>query len=195
MKTKVYSLFGLLFALFLVTGSVSALNINQESLALGKVRPGQVVYSDSFLLGNPIDSGVSYELSISGTDVFDPSNAGAQCPLTNIFLLENIDYAAYNGAYSTRDNANADAEGFVQVPYNDLPMIDVETANIIGPGQEVLIIFRATIPEGCRGTYNAGQIKLTGHSENQEETVYLPISLKAGRLMDPTPWALSPFQH
>lgn len=55
----------------------------------GSVRPGTFAYSDSMLIGNDADagSGVLLDMSISGSDFYDPASSGAKCPVSNRLRL------------------------------------------------------------------------------------------------------------
>jgi hypothetical protein len=111
---------------------VIALKIDGD-MAFEDVRPGASAYSSTMLVGNDADdsSGVMLDMFISGTDFYDSSSSGAQCPTTNQLALSNFRYFATNGAYSTigddqvgRQNGatsqpkrNKDVEGYVNMGY------------------------------------------------------------------------------
>ena len=150
-------------------------------------RPGTSIYSGSVTLGNDADhqSGVLLDMFISGTDFYDSSNSGAMCPTSNQFELERFSYYAVNGAYSTRDDAQigrtCDAEGYCKINYgigiNDpfifynsheiiqaLPQGPYWVANILAPGAEMTLEFRADIPEPCNGDFDQGDIYFWGQA-------------------------------
>ncbi len=141
------------------------------------VWPGTSTYSDKLLVGNDADdgSGVWLDMFISGTDFYDSGNSGAKCPTTNQLSLSAFRYYATSGAYSTHDDARADAEGYVPIEYgigfNDpnpfygnneiLQAKKVGPywmANILAPGAEMSLVFRLDLPEPCNGDFNSGQI-------------------------------------
>jgi len=117
---------------------VIALSIDGD-LTFTDVRPGAVSYSSTLLVGNDADdsSGVLLDMFISGTDFYDSSSSGAMCPTTNQLVLGDADsdcdydasngftdgsddpfcYFASHGAYSTRNDGRADAEGYVGINY------------------------------------------------------------------------------
>src|SRR3989344_2206809 len=55
----------------------------------GSVRPGTFAYSDTLLVENDADddSGVLLDMTISGTDFYDPASSGAKCPVSNRLRL------------------------------------------------------------------------------------------------------------
>ncbi|MFC1768586.1 hypothetical protein ACFLZX_02380 [Nanoarchaeota archaeon] len=55
------------------------------------VRPGTLAYSDTLLVENDADdgSGVLLDMTISGTDFYDPASSGAKCPTMNRLRLNN----------------------------------------------------------------------------------------------------------
>jgi hypothetical protein len=99
---------------------VIALSIDGD-LTFDDVRPGTAAYSETLLVGNDADesSGVLLDMFISGTDFYDSSSSGAQCPDTNQLALTNFAYFATHGAYDTRDDGRSDAEGYVAINYGD----------------------------------------------------------------------------
>src|SRR3989338_5472373 len=103
---------------------VIALSIDGD-LTFDNVRPGSAAYSSTLLVGNDADesSGVLLDMFISGTDFYDSSSSGAMCPTSNQLVLGDGDsdcdatdpfcYFSSHGAYSTRNDGRADAEGNV----------------------------------------------------------------------------------
>ena len=152
-------------------------------LTFEDIRPGTSTYSQRVLVGNDADdgSGVILDMFISGTDFYDSSTSGAKCPTSNQLELENFNYYATSGAYSTHDDSRADAEGYVPIKYgigfNDPnPFYDSNeiiqanklgayyTSNILSPGSEMSIIFRLNLPEPCNGDFDTGQIYFWGEA-------------------------------
>ncbi len=144
-------------------------------------RPGTSIYSGTVTLENNVDpdSGVLLDMFISGTDFYDSSNSGAKCPTTNQLELSRFNYYAVNGAYSTREDAQlgrtCDTEGYCSINYgigfndpnpfyNSHEIIQAQqqgpywAANILSPGSEITLEFRADIPEPCNGDFDQGGI-------------------------------------
>jgi len=69
---------------------VIALSITGD-IDFGTVRPGTHSYSDTLLVENDADdgSGVLLDMTISGTDFYDPASSGAKCPVSNRIRLNN----------------------------------------------------------------------------------------------------------
>ena len=61
------------------------------SLEFENVLPGSASYSDTLRLTNDVDegSGVLLDMTISGTDFYDPESSGAKCPLSNRIRLNS----------------------------------------------------------------------------------------------------------
>jgi len=161
-------------------------------LTFDDVRPGTMSYSETLLIRNDAEagSGVRLDMFISGTDFYDSSSSGAKCPVSNVLGLENFDYFATHGSYSTQIDGRSDAEGYVPIGYgvgfNDpnpfygdgsLPDVDgyeiLQTfptnfgyyqSNILSPGSEVAMTFRLDLPEPCNGDFDTGQIFFWGEA-------------------------------
>jgi hypothetical protein len=119
---------------------------------------------------------------ISGTDFYDSSSSGAACPTTNQLALTNFDYFATSGAYSSADDARADAENYVPIGYatgfnNPTPFYgafeiiqtsavpaDYSDGNLLTPGAELAITFRLDLPEPCNGDFDSGNINFWGEA-------------------------------
>jgi hypothetical protein len=162
---------------------VIALGIEGD-LVFEDVRPGTSSYSDTLVVTNEADegSGVVLDMFISGTDFYDSSSSGAKCPVSNSLDLENFNYFATNGAYSTIDDGRSDAEGYVPIMYgigfNDpAPFYDaneiIQTlkgfggyyfANHLTPGSDMAITFRLDLPEPCNGDFDTGDIFFWGEA-------------------------------
>lgn len=160
-----------------------ALSIEGD-LAFENVRPGTASYSETLLIGNDADdgSGVLLDMFISGTDFYDSSSSGAACPTTNQLELENFRYFATSGAYSSRDDARADDEGYVGIGYGvgfndpnvfygayEIMQTPVNThgynaGNVLTPGAELALTFRLMLPEPCNGDFDTGQIYFWGEA-------------------------------
>ncbi len=69
---------------------VIALSID-GTLGFDNVRPGSASYSDTLRISNDADegSGVVLDMTISGTDFYDPSSSGAKCPVSNRVRLNS----------------------------------------------------------------------------------------------------------
>ncbi len=69
---------------------VVALSITGD-IDFSTVRPGTLAYSDTLLVENDADSGsgVLLDMTISGTDFYDPGSTGAKCPLSNHLRLNS----------------------------------------------------------------------------------------------------------
>jgi hypothetical protein len=161
---------------------VIALAIDGD-LTFEDVRPGTSSYSSTLLVENDADdgSGVMMDMFISGSDFYDSSSSGAMCPDSNVLRLENFAYYTVNGAYSTRDDARSDAEGYVPVEYgigfnNPDPFYDSHemlqvqkvgpyyTANLLAPGAEMAVTFRLDLPEPCNGDFDTGSLYFWGEA-------------------------------
>ncbi len=162
---------------------VIALSIDGD-LTFDDVRPGTQSYSETLLVGNDADdgSGVRLDMFISGTDFYDSSSSGAACPTTNQLALTNFDYFATSGAYSSADDARADAENYVPIGYatgfnNPTPFYgafeiiqtsavpaDYSDGNLLTPGAELAITFRLDLPEPCNGDFDSGNINFWGEA-------------------------------
>lgn len=171
---------------------VIALSIDGE-MTFEDVRPGTSAYSNTMLVGNDADagSGVMMDMFITGTDFYDSSSSGAQCPTSNTLELSNFRYYAVNGAYSTHDDAEVnsagttvrdkDNEGYVNIEYgngfnnptpfyNDAEIIQAQpvgpywTANLLAPGAEMAVTFRLDLPEPCNGDFDTGSIYFWGEA-------------------------------
>ncbi len=161
---------------------VIALSVEGD-MTFENVRPGTDAYSSTLLVGNDADdgSGVMLDMFISGTDFYDSSSSGAMCPTSNQLELSNFAYFATNGAYSTRNDARSDAEGYVGIDYgigfnNPNPFYDDSeilqaqavgpyyTANLLAPGAEMAITFRLSLPEPCNGDFDTGSIYFWGEA-------------------------------
>ncbi len=160
---------------------VVAVSIDGD-LIFSDVRPGTLSYSDTILVGNDADdgSGVLMDMFISGTDFYDSSSSGAKCPTTNQLSLEQFDYYATNGYYSTEDDSRSDTEGYVGIGYGDhfetsfygnneiIQTTTGETSyspgNILAPGAEMALTFRLDLPEPCNGDFDSGAIYFWGEA-------------------------------
>ena len=163
------------------------------SLTFDNVRPGTMSYSDTILVGNDADdgSGVRLDMFISGTDFYDSSSSGAQCPTTNQLSLGAFRYFATHGAYSTQNDLETDdgdltpvrdrdAEGYVNIQYgNSFSTLLYDEAeilqtfpknfayyqsNILSPGAEMALTFRLDLPEPCNGDFDTGSIFFWGEA-------------------------------
>ena len=159
------------------------LSIDGE-LTFEDVRPGTSSYSDTLLIGNDADdgSGVMLDMFISGTDFYDSSSSGARCEGTNSLLLKNFRYYATNGAYSTNNLPDTDAEGYREIEYgigfnnpepfynrneiipSDVEYKDYHAGNILAPGAEMALTFRLELPEPCVGDFDTGSIYFWGEA-------------------------------
>jgi hypothetical protein len=153
-------------------------------LEFENVRPGTQSYSETVIIENQADSGsgVMLDMFISGTDFYDSSSSGAKCPISNQLELENFDYFASQGAYSTQTDARSDAEGYVPIGYglgfNDpnpfygaYEIMQVGPmsgpywlANTQSPGSEMSLTFRLSLPEPCNGDFDTGSIYFWGEA-------------------------------
>jgi hypothetical protein len=163
---------------------VIQLSVSDEGLTFDEgVRPGTSAYSNRLLVGNDADSGsgVMLDMFVSGTDFYDSSSSGAKCGDSNVLQLENFNYYATNGAYSTHDDDRSDDEGYVPIEYgigfNDPnPFYDNNeiiqaqkvgpyyTANVLAPGAEMSLVFRLNLPEPCNGDFDTGEIFFWGEA-------------------------------
>ncbi|MFA6023490.1 MAG: hypothetical protein WC781_05365 [Candidatus Pacearchaeota archaeon] len=153
------------------------------ALAFENVRPGTDSYSKTMLIGNDADagSGVLLDMFISGTDFYDSASSGAACPTTNQLSLEAFSYFATNGAYSTKDNEDADDEGYRPIGYgdhwdasmynnneiihnDDAEIEDYYAGNILSPGSEMALTFKLSMPEPCNGDFDTGSIYFWGEA-------------------------------
>ncbi|VVB77647.1 Uncharacterised protein [uncultured archaeon] len=91
-----------------------------DDLQFSELMPGTDGYSQTILVENDAESGsgVILDMFISGTDFYDPASSGALCPSTNQLALTNFKYYATNGAFSTKNNIGADAQGYLPIPYS-----------------------------------------------------------------------------
>lgn len=161
---------------------VIALSVDGD-LTFEDARPGTLTYSSTLLVGNDADSGsgVMLDMFISGTDFYDSSSSGAMCPTTNQLSLDQLSYFVTNGAYSSEDDARADAEGYIPIEYgigfNDPnPFYDNNeilqaqfidpyyVANVLAPGAEMALTFRLDLPEPCNGDFDTGSIYFWGEA-------------------------------
>lgn len=162
---------------------VIALSIDGD-LTFDNVRPGTQAYSQTLLVGNDADdgSGVLLDMFISGTDFYDSASSGAACPTTNQLALTNFDYHATSGAYSSADDARADAENYVAIqpatsfhnPNNfyglheilqtDANATNYSPGNVLTPGSELAVTFRLDLPEPCNGDFDTGSINFWGEA-------------------------------
>jgi len=161
---------------------VIALDI-QGDMTFEDVRPGTSAYSSTLLVGNDADdgSGVMLDMFISGTDFYDSSSSGAMCPTTNQLSLDSFAYFVTNGAYSSRNDARRDVEGYVPIKYgiafnNPNPFYKNNevlqaqqvgpyyTANLLAPGAEMAMTFRLNLPEPCNGDFDSGSIYFYGEA-------------------------------
>jgi len=82
---------------------------------LNPVRPGTYSYSDTLTLTNDADdgSGVLLDMTISGTDFYDPVSSGAKCPLSNRLRLNDGNEAGLDLEYVSgqADQYRADVDG------------------------------------------------------------------------------------
>jgi len=160
-----------------------ALSIDGD-LSFDDVRPGTQSYSSTLLVGNDADdgSGVLLDMFISGTDFFDSASSGAACPDSNVLELSNFDYYATSGAYSSADDARADAENYVGIGYatgfnNPTPFYgafeviqttavagEYSDGNVLTPGAEMAVTFRLDLPEPCNGDFDTGSINFWGEA-------------------------------
>ena len=92
-------------------------------------------------IGVNVEGGANAEISISGTDFYDSRSFPTRCPTTNQFLLTNIEYAVDSGSFNV-------------VPYQPQP-IGIFNNNFI-------LNFRINIPSPCLGSFDRGDIILTG---------------------------------
>lgn len=171
---------------------VVALSVDGD-LIFDDVRPGTQSYSSTILVGNDADegSGVRLDMFITGTDFYDSSNSGAQCPTTNQLSLSNFRYFATSGAYSTQNDLqtddndlvpkrNRDAEGYVNIHwansfstalYDEAEIIQnmpkpgpYYSGNILPPGAEIAMTFKLSLPEPCNGDFDTGSIYFWGEA-------------------------------
>src|SRR3989338_8606523 len=143
-----------------------ALNII-GSIDFGTLMPGQRGYSDTIVVTNAADAGsaVMLNMSISGSDFYDPVSSGARCPTSNVLLLTTFAYYATQGAYSSSTNAGADVEGYDTIPYevNNDPSFRariIDANPVLNEGGDLAITFRLDLPTPCIGDYSAGNIYL-----------------------------------
>lgn len=104
-------------------------------LEFDNVRPGSASYSDTLRITNDADegSGVLLDMTISGTDFYDPSSSGAKCPISNRIRLNSggngHDYTTEGdvnpaASFSRSEQTNCDNPAFVEnndtTPEDDL---------------------------------------------------------------------------
>lgn len=98
-------------------------------LEFDNVRPGSASYSDTLRISNDADdgSGVLLDMSISGTDFYDPSSSGAKCPISNRIRLNS---GGIGHSYDTEGDANP-ANDFVRGAQTDCdnPAFDEDGPN------------------------------------------------------------------
>ena len=149
------------------------------------VRPGTSAYSDTIAVTNDAEdgSGVTMDMFIGGTNFYDNYNVGTKCPDSNVLDLSRFSYHAVSGAYSTRDDARSDAEGYVGIGYangfNDPNLFyDVYevmqagpmwglyyTANLLAPGADMSVTFRLDLPVPCNAdNFDDGSIDFYGEA-------------------------------
>ena len=127
------------------------------------------------------------DMFISGTDFYDSSSSGARCDGTNSLLLENFEYFATNGAYSSMDDSRVggDPEGYVDIGYgigfnnpnpfyNNYEILQAQPmsvpggtyylANVLAPGAEMALTFKLNLPEPCVGDFDTGSIYFWGEA-------------------------------
>lgn len=156
-------------------------------LSFEDVRPGTQSYSDGLLVENAAEagSGVLLDMYVSGTDFFDSDSSGAKCPVSNVLELDNFDYYATHGAYSTFGQTGADAEGYMSIPLGDKITASKEIVgsqtyaqahadnvcsateflgNFLSPGDEMSLTLRLSVPEPCNGNFDTGDIFFWGEA-------------------------------
>ena len=82
------------------------------NIAFDNVRPGSASYSHTLRITNDADegSGVLMDMTISGTDFYDPSHSGAKCPESNRIRLNS----GGTGHDYTTEGTNNPASTFVR---------------------------------------------------------------------------------
>ena len=103
--------------------------------------------------------------------------------LTGASNADHLCYFATNGAYSTADADNADAEGYRPIVYGDtfsrnfyndaeiienddleINGIDYDAGNVLSPGAEIAITFKLGLPEPCLGNFDTGDVFFWGEA-------------------------------
>lgn len=116
---------------------VVALAVDGE-LAFENVRQGSAAYSDTLRITNDADegSGVLLDMTISGTDFYDPSSSGAKCPVSNRIRLNSggtgHDYTtegAVNpaGSFARSAQTNCDNPAFKENEWDQSDDLATET--------------------------------------------------------------------
>src|SRR3989344_8266455 len=128
-------------------------------------------------LGADVSSGATYS---EQCDIDSWINTAAGIGEDN---HDHLCYYATNGAYSSADAGNADAEGYRPIVYSDvftrdfyndaeiisndalvISGIAYDAGNVLTPGAEIAIEFKLGLPEPCVGDFSDGDIFFWGEA-------------------------------
>ena len=156
------------------------INIDIEGdVNFGSVLPGHTAY-DTIYITNLAEGGVILNMTISGSDFYDPASSGAKCPTSNVMRLnndnegegqegcdsDNFCYYAVKGVHSTFTNIDADAEGYDSIPYETSNPTQreliIDANSLMSPGDDITMTVRLIKPEPCNGEFTDGSIFIWG---------------------------------